>query len=80
MRRKRRAHIIGVSVKDTAAEMTIVMPSVTANSRNSRPTTSPMNKSGMSTAMSEIVSDTIVNAICSAPLSAACRGVSPASM
>ena len=39
-----REHIIGVSVSDTTAETRIVTLSVTANSRNSRPTMSPMNK------------------------------------
>jgi hypothetical protein len=39
-----------------------------------------MNSSGMSTAISEIVSDTIVKPICSAPFSAARRGASPCSM
>ena len=62
------------------AEITIVMLSVTANSRNSRPTTSPMNRSGISTAMSEIDSERMVNAICWDPLSAACSGESPRSM
>ena len=62
------------------AEITIVMLSVTANSRNSRPTTSPMNRSGISTAMSEIDSERMVNAICSDPLRAACSGESPRSM
>ena len=75
-----RAHIIGVSVSDTTAETRIVTDSVTANSRNSRPTTSPMNRSGMRTAISETVKDTMVNPICSEPLSAACSGDSPASM
>ena len=76
----RRAHIIGVSVSDTTADTRIVTDSVMANSRNSRPTTSPMNSSGISTAMSDTVSEMIVNPICPAPLSAACSGVSPASM
>ena len=61
------AHIIGVSVSDTTAEMRIVMLRVMANSRNRRPTTSPMNSSGMSTAMSEMVRDRMVKPICSAP-------------
>ena len=60
--------------------MRIVTLSVTANSRNNRPTTSPMNRSGISTAMSEMVSERMVNAICSDPLSAACSGDSPCSM
>ncbi len=40
----------------------------------------PMKSSGMSTATSETVSETIVKPICSAPLSAASNGLSPASM
>ena len=61
------------------ADTRIVTLNVTANSRNSLPTMSPMNSSGISTAMSEIVSDTMVKPICSAPFSAACIGFSPAS-
>ena len=61
------AHIIGVSVSDTTAEIRIDTASVIANSRNSRPTTSPMNSSGISTAISENVSEMIVNAICCVP-------------
>ena len=41
--------------------------SVIANSRNSRPTTSPMNSSGISTAISENVSEMMVKPICSEP-------------
>ncbi len=40
----------------------------------------PMKSSGMSTATSDTVSDTIVKPICPAPLSAAWNGLSPASM
>ena len=54
--------------------MTMVTASVTANSRNSRPTTSPMNSNGISTAISETVNDMMVKPICSAPLSAASIG------
>ena len=61
------ADIIGVSVSETNAENTIVTASVTANCRNRRPAISPMNSSGISTAISETVSDRIVNPICSAP-------------
>src|SRR5580658_11348443 len=71
---------MGVSVNDTTADMTIVTASVIANSRNSRPTTSPMNSNGMSTAISETVSETMVKPICSAPLTAASIGGSPISM
>ena len=41
---------------------------------------SPMKSKGMSTAISETVSDTMVKPICSEPFSAACRGESPASI
>ncbi len=51
-----------------------------ANSRNSRPTTSAMNSSGISTAISDTVSETSVKPISSAPFSAAWNGVSPISM
>ena len=73
-------HIIGVSVNDTTAETRMVTLSVTANSRNSRPTTSCMNSSGISTAISDTVSERIVKPICSDPFSAACNGDSPSSM
>ncbi|MNN09584.1 hypothetical protein D3C81_1224700 [compost metagenome] len=76
----RRAHIIGVSVSDTTAEIRIDTASVIANSRNSRPTTSPMNSSGISTATSEKVSEMMVKPICLEPFSAACIGESPFSM
>ena len=80
MWRRSFAHIIGVSVSDTTAEMRIATASVIANSRNSRPTTSPMNSSGISTAISENVSEMIVKPICCVPLSAASSGLSPFSM
>ncbi len=75
-----RADIIGTSVSDTTAEIRMVMDSVTANSRNSRPTTSPMKSSGISTAISDTVREMMVKAICCAPLSAACIALSPFSM
>ncbi|CAM5219659.1 hypothetical protein CDEF62S_05242 [Castellaniella defragrans] len=71
---------MGVSVSEISRESRIATDSVTANSRNRRPTTSAMNSSGMSTAISETVSDTRVKPICRAPLKAAVRGDSPASM
>ena len=71
---------MGVSVSETTAETRMVTARVTANSRNNRPTMSPMNSSGMRTATNETVSDTMVNPICSAPFKAACSGGSPASM
>ena len=63
-----RADIIGTSVSDTTAEIRMVMASVTANSRNSRPTTSPMNSSGISTAISDTVSEMMVKPICARAL------------
>ena len=52
----------------------MVTLSVTANSRNSLPTMSPMNKSGMSTAISDTVNERMVKPICSEPFSAAFSG------
>jgi hypothetical protein len=53
----------------------MVTARVMANSRKSRPTTSLMKSSGISTAISETVSDMMVKPICSLPLSAACIGL-----
>ena len=58
----------------------MVTARVMANSRNSRPTTSGMNNSGISTAISETVSEMIVKPICAEPFSAASSGGSPASI
>ncbi len=71
---------IGVSVSDTRAETTTETVSVIANSRNSRPTTPVMNSSGMNTATSETVSETMVKPICFAPRNAAVSGGTPCSM
>ena len=68
------AHIIGVSVSDTTAEIRIATASVIANSRNSRPTTSPMKSSGISTATSEKVSEMMVKPICCGALQRRLRG------
>ena len=75
-----RAHNIGVSVSETSAEIRIATASVMANSRNSRPTTSPMNNSGISTAINDTVSEMMVKPISSDPLSAASIGFMPCSM
>ena len=74
-----RAHIIGTSVKETTAESTMVTASVTANSLNSRPITPPMNKSGINTAINEMVRDMMVKPICPAPAIAASIGAMPSS-
>ena len=58
---------MGVSVSETTAEMRMVTPRVIANSRKRRPTTSPMKRSGISTAMSDTVSERMVKPICFAP-------------
>ena len=70
---------MGVSVSDTTAEIRMATARVMANSWNSRPTTSPMNSSGISTAISEKVSEMMVKPICFEPFSAASMGDSPAS-
>jgi hypothetical protein len=75
-----RAHSIGTSVSETTAEITIVTASVMANSWNRRPTTSPMNSSGISAAISDTVSEMIVKPICLEPKRAAAMGFSPFSM
>ena len=74
------ADIIAVSVSEISADATIAVDSVTANSRNRRPITPPMNRSGISTATSDTVSEMMVKPICFAPLSAASSGFSPCSM
>ena len=76
---KSRAHSIGTRVNETTAEMTMVAASVIANSRNRRPTTSAMNSSGISTAISETVSEMMVKPISRLPFSAASNGLSPSS-
>ena len=58
----------------------IVTARVIANSWNNRPTTSPMKRSGISTAISDTVSEMMVKPICAEPRRAARSGVSPASM
>ena len=78
--RSRREQSIGVRVSETMAEMTTAMESVSANSRNMRPTRPLMKRSGMKTAIRENVSEMTVKPISRAPFSAACIGVSPFSM
>ena len=75
-----RAHSIGVSVSDTKPETRIATEITAANSRNTRPTTPPMKNTGMNTATSDSVIDTIVKAISREPISAAWNGFSPFSM
>ena len=51
------AQSIGVSVSEMIAETTTCAVSVSANSRNMRPTRPVMNSSGMNTAISDTVSE-----------------------
>ena len=60
-------------------DTTIAVDSVTANSRNSRPTMPPMSSSGMKTATSEMLIVNTVKPISWAPLSAAAIGFMPSS-
>jgi len=59
--------------------MAIAADSVTANSRNSRPTTPPMRRIGMNTATSETLIESTVKPISRAPRRAASMGAIPAS-
>jgi hypothetical protein len=78
--RRKRDAIIGVSVSDTTIETKIVMVSVTANSRNSRPMMPPISSNGISTATSEMLIDMMVKPISAEPLKAAASGFSPSSI
>ena len=71
---------MGVSVSDTKADITMVMETVTANSRNSRPTMPPISNNGMNTAISDRLMETMVNPISPAPSNAASDGFMPSSM
>ena len=71
---RRRAHMSGVSVSDTRPEAKIATTIVTANSRKIRPISPDMKTSGMKTAASEIVIETIVKLISFALASVASSG------
>ena len=71
---------MGVSVSDTKPETRMATEMVTANSRKTRPTTPPMNSTGMKTATSDRVIEMIVKPISRAPFSAASKGFMPSSM
>ena len=71
--RSNRAHIMGVKVSETTAEIKIDTAKVMANSWNKRPTTSAMNNSGINTAISEKVSEMMVKPIWREPLKAAAK-------
>ena len=71
---------MGVSVTDTTPEIRMATQMVTANSLNRRPSTPPMNSTGMKTAASDSVIETMVKPISRDPFSAAIIGASPSSM
>ena len=75
----RRAHIIGVSVSEITSDKTSETLTATANSRNILPTYPPMKNSGMNTAISDSVIETMVKPISREPFSAASIGLRPSS-
>ena len=64
---RKRAHNIGASDSDTNAETATAAMTVTANSRNRRPTIPPIIKSGMNTAISDALIDSTVKRISAEP-------------
>ncbi len=54
---------IGVVVSDTTSDTRIATDSVTANSRNSRPTIPPISRIGINTAISDVLIDSTVKPI-----------------
>ena len=70
---------MGVVVSETTMETTMATDSVTANSRNRRPTMPPISSSGMNTATSEMLMVSTVKPISAAPFSAAWNGFMPCS-
>ena len=77
---RKRAHIIGVSVSETKAEITTVIDTTMANSRSRRPTMPPISSSGMKTAINETLMETMVKPISPAPFSEASIGDMPSSI
>src|ERR1700730_5710009 len=71
---------MGVSVRAIIPEITIATLTVTANSRNNRPISPPINNNGRKTAINEKVIERIVKPISRDPIKAACNGRSPASI
>ena len=70
---------MGVVVSETTMDTIMAIESVTANSRNRRPTTPPIISSGMKTAINETLMVTTVKPTSLAPLSAAWNGCIPCS-
>jgi len=86
-RKQRKVHAVTLAVchldmsgvSESTAETAMAVARVTANSRKRRPMIPPMKSSGINTATSDTVSDTMVKPICRAPSSAASNGFLPAS-
>ena len=76
----RSEHIIGVVLSETTNETTIATDRVMANSRKRRPTSPPIIRMGMKTAMSEMLMERTVKPTSCAPLSAASMRVEPFSI
>ncbi len=76
----KRPDTIGVSVSETTAEIRMANVSVQPNSCRIRPTTPPVNSSGMNAATSDRLIETMVKPICRAPASAAAAGRNPSCM
>ena len=73
------AHIMGVVVSEITMEIAMATDSVTANSRNKRPTMPPISSSGMNTAISDTLMVKTVDPISRAPRRAAANGFMPCS-
>ncbi len=76
---RKRLHSAGVSVSETIIDTTIAATRVMVNSRKNAPTMPLANSSGMNTATSEAVMETMVKPISRAPVSAACMRGMPSS-
>ena len=75
-----RLHSIGVRLSETKPDTSTATTIVTANSLSRRPMMPPMNITGMNTAASDNVIETIVKPISRAPSRVAVRRSLPISM
>ena len=73
-------HIIGVVLSETTSDTRMATESVMANSRKRRPTSPPIIRMGMKTAISETLMDRTVNPTSCAPFRAASMRVAPFSI
>ncbi len=76
---RKRLHSAGVSVSEMIIETTMAATRVTVNSRKNAPIMPSANSSGMNTATSEAVIETMVKPISRAPVRAACMRGMPSS-